>query len=177
MKQIRYIFSFLISSFGSTGMAQSNQLLSIEDQIIPHVVIYYPSNAGMDQQIYLKDLPVYYYLETWASNTSLKNSGQAKYKHFAVARPHFNDSEFAADFYIYLVNPEGSVFRLMNTLKIDDSVAIERVEERGTMTETTIIRTGLYPVVDHFLAHPDAWEKRGEVIPRKRKNKFVKVKG
>jgi hypothetical protein len=39
-------------------------------------------------------------------------------------------------------------------------VTVEKVEG-GTSTQTTVIRSEAEPVIDHFLAHGDAWTKHG----------------
>ena len=143
---------------------------SEEVQMQQYMEFYYPSTTESTYEIVFDWGQ--YVISTHTPVSEKVHADAEKYRGYITMRPSAAQPSVGAQKATYLITPEGQVWALADASGIAASGSREEITKDGGSTSTVTVQSPSEPVIDHFLANPDAWKRYGTVEGSDGKYKF-----
>jgi hypothetical protein len=137
---------------------------TVESQMQKYLEFYYPTSGKYFYQITFEWGD--YTIDTGHKPDDDVHPDSEKYKGYVTARTSVEQTPEGEKLFNYLVTPQGEVWITEARDIPEFSERQEVTEEKtnyGTSTRTSTINSSMEPVIEHFLAHKNAWRKYGTI--------------
>ena len=148
---------------------------STEEQIQEYMEFYYPTSGEYTYNIVFDWGE--YEIFTGAKMDEDVHPESEPFKGFITFRPFVTDAALTADIPVYLITPDGEVWKTMQGSSIAENNARQEVTEEktdfGTSTQTRTINSTSEPVIISFKNDKGIWEKYGTLTVDAGKSSFT----
>lgn len=160
---IRHIANKILLGIGLVAVSACGAK-STQDHVDEYLAFYYPTTG---EYFYIIDFEWgYYQIDTFPKPDEDVHPDSEPYRGFITMRPSADTDEEGKPLKIYLVTPEGEVWRRDRDDSIPPTSSRKEVTVDGSTTMTTTIESPGEPVIDDYRANPQAWSRYARLEPR-----------